>query len=38
MNSAKRFNTFIIDEINIDFEELFIIEVESRGYIKWEKY
>jgi len=24
----------IIDEIPIDFEELFIIEVESKGYLK----
>lgn len=31
----QKFNPLIIDEINIDFEELFIIEVESRGYIKW---
>jgi ABC-2 type transport system ATP-binding protein len=30
----QKFNPLIIDEINIDFEELFIIEVESRGYIK----
>jgi hypothetical protein len=28
----------IIDEIPIDFEELFIIEVESKGYLKWETY
>ena len=34
----EKFNPLIIDEINIDFEELFIIEVESRGYIKWENY
>ena len=30
------FNPLIIDEIAIDFEELFILEVESRGYLKWE--
>lgn len=24
----------IIDEVNVDFEELFMIEVESRGYVK----
>ena len=29
----KKFNPLIIDEIKIDFEELFIIEVESRGYL-----
>ena len=29
----QKFNPLIIDEINIDFEELFIIEVESRGYL-----
>lgn len=27
-------NPILIDEIPIDFEELFIIEVESRGYLK----
>lgn len=30
----KKFNPLIIDEIAIDFEELFIIEVETRGYLK----
>lgn len=29
-----KFKPLIIDEIPIDFEELFIIEVESRGYLK----
>ena len=29
----KKFKPLIIDEIKIDFEELFIIEVESRGYL-----
>ena len=37
-NKMKKFNPLIIDEIEIDFEELFIIEVESRGYLKWEKH
>jgi ABC-2 type transport system ATP-binding protein len=30
----NKYNPLIIDEIPIDFEELFIIEVESRGYLK----
>ena len=30
----KKYNPLLIDEIPIDFEELFIIEVESRGYLK----
>lgn len=30
----NKYNPLIIDEIEIDFEELFIIEVESRGYLK----
>ena len=34
-NQISRFNPLLIDEIAIDFEELFIIEVESRGYLKW---
>lgn len=34
----KKYNPLIIDEIKIDFEELFIIEVESRGYLQWEIY
>ncbi len=29
----KQYNPLLIDEVSIDFEELFIIEVESRGYI-----
>jgi ABC-2 type transport system ATP-binding protein len=33
-NKMKKYNPLIIDEIEIDFEELFIIEVESRGYLK----
>ena len=28
----SKYNPLIIDEIAIDFEELFIIEVEARGY------
>ena len=30
----EEYHPLVIDEINIDFEELFIIEVESRGYLK----
>jgi ABC-2 type transport system ATP-binding protein len=30
----KKYNPLLIDEIKIDFEELFIIEVESRGYLQ----
>ncbi len=30
----SKYKPLIIDEIPIDFEELFIIEVESRGYLK----
>lgn len=37
-NAISKFNPLLIDEIAIDFEELFIIEVESRGYLKWENY
>lgn len=33
-----KYNPLLIDEIPINFEELFIIEVESRGYLKWETY
>jgi len=33
-NKINKFNPLIIDEIPIDFEELFMIEVESRGYLK----
>ena len=29
----EKYNPLIIDEIAIDFEELFMIEVKSRGYI-----
>ena len=29
----KHLNPLIVDEIKIDFEELFIIQVESRGYL-----
>lgn len=29
----EKYNPLIIDEVAIDFEELFIIEVESRGYM-----
>lgn len=36
--SMEKYNPLIIDEIPIDFEELFIIEVESRGYLKWLNY
>lgn len=32
--SMEKYNPLIIDEIPIDFEELFIIEVKSRGYLK----
>jgi len=34
----EKYKPLIIDEIPIDFEELFIIEVESKGYLKWETY
>ena len=34
-NKISKYNPLIIDEISIDFEELFMIEVESRGYLKW---
>ena len=30
----KKYNPLFIDEIEINFEELFIIEVENRGYMK----
>ena len=33
-NCIQHLNPVIIDEINIDFEELFIIEVKDRGYLK----
>ena len=32
-NKISKYNPLLIDEIAIDFEELFIIEVESRGYL-----
>lgn len=32
--SMEKYEPLIIDEIQIDFEELFIIEVESKGYLK----
>ena len=32
-NAIMKMNPLLIDRINIDFEELFIIEVESKGYI-----
>ena len=32
-NKLSKYNPLLIDEIAIDFEELFIIEVESRGYL-----
>lgn len=34
----KPLNPILIDEIAIDFEELFIIEVEKRGFLKWEDF
>ena len=34
----NKYNPLIIDEIDISFEELFIVEVENRGYLKWENY
>ncbi|MBQ2892459.1 MAG: ABC transporter ATP-binding protein [Bacilli bacterium] len=30
---VKKYNPLIIDEISIDFEDLFILEVENRGYL-----
>lgn len=32
-NKIEKYNPLLIDEIPIDFEELFMIEVESRGYL-----
>lgn len=32
----SKYNPLLIDEIQIDFEELFMIQVESRGYLEWE--
>lgn len=37
MRKLNTINPLIIDRLSIDFEELFIIEVESKGYIKNEK-
>ena len=34
----ENYNPLFIDQITIDFEESFIAEVESRGYLKWEKH
>ena len=34
----KKYKPLIIDEVTIDFEELFIIEVERKGYLKWLSY
>ena len=36
VEKMSKFKPLIIDEIKIDFEELFIIEVESRGYLNVE--
>lgn len=33
-SKISKYKPILIDEIKIDFEELFIIEVESRGYLK----
>lgn len=30
-----KFEPLLIDEIRIDFEELFILEIQNRGYLKW---
>ena len=30
----KQFNPLVLDEVSIDFEELFVLEVEARGYLK----
>lgn len=32
--SIEHLQPFIIDEIKVDFKELFMIEVQSRGYVK----
>ena len=34
LEKIDKYNPLLIDEIPINFEELFIIEVESRGYLK----
>lgn len=34
MNKLHSLHPLLIDKLNIDFEELFIIEVESKGYLK----
>ena len=31
INRLKKYNPLMIDYLNVDFEELFIYEVESRG-------
>ena len=31
----NKFEPLLIDEIRIDFEELFILEIQNRGYLKW---
>ena len=37
-SKIEKYNHLLIDKIAIDFEESFIAEVESRGYLKWEKH
>ena len=37
-SKIEKYNPLFIDKIAIDFEESFIAEVESRGYLKWEKH
>lgn len=32
----KKFEPIFVDEINVSFEDLFIQEVEKRGYLKWD--
>ena len=32
--SIDKFEPLLIDEIRIDFEELFILEIQNRGYLK----
>lgn len=33
-NAVNKFNPIILEEIDIDFEELFVLEVQNRGYLK----
>ena len=33
-NAVSKFNPIILEEMNIDFEELFVLEVQNRGYLK----